>query len=309
MESDKDEVCRNHWQLPADFICLSCEARCCRACVKVIGSASGAICSVCGELCLPFAEVKRQRLRIADRQTPFGPGDFRFALAYPLKEPLTLLGLGIVSGLGLFSLPFFSLLKVGVLLGSIGLIPMLLSSSLMFGCAWQIIKCLETGRSDSDDLFDVVALFADILRVVRVSLAILLAIALPLVFGLQVGIQSAGFRYLSIGWMIFYYPIALLVAAISQSFWSTLNPLVGLNAIHKLGRDYFKLLAKYLAVIVVTSMVIWGLGISLLPASFNLLTLIIFLLVGMVLAPPLFYANMVLASLLGRLLLKCGERI
>jgi hypothetical protein len=309
MKADTQEVCRNHWQVSADFICASCQERFCRACVKVIGYASGAICSLCGELCLPFAEVKRQRLLFADQQTPFGLADFRFALRYPLQQAFTLFGLGMVFGLGLFSLPFYSLIKVGAVIGSIGLLPIFLSSALMFGCAGQIIKCLETGRTDSRDIFDVAALLSEIWSVLRVAAAILLAIALPFVISLQAGIQSAVVQYIALGWMIFYYPIALLVATISQSFWSTINPLVGLNAIHKLGKTYFQLLAMYFAVFAAALVLLALLATFILPTGFNLLTLIIFVIAGAIIAPPFFYANMVLASMLGRLLFKCGEKI
>jgi hypothetical protein len=309
MKAGNDEVCKNHWQFPADFICMSCGEKFCRACVKIIGSASGAICSVCGELCLPFAEVKQQRLLLADQQTPFGFDDFRFALRYPFKEPVTVLGLGMIYGAGLFSLPFYLLAEVGILISMTGFLPIFLSNAMMFGCACLIIKRLETGRTDSNDVFDMVALLAEIWSVLRVGAAILLTIALPFIFSLQFGIASSLFQYIAFGWMIFYYPVALLAAAISQSFWSTINPLVGLNAVVRLGAVYFKLLAMYLLLFAVVVVLMAILAKSILPTGVNLLTIIIFAIAGIFIAPPFFYANMVLASMLGRVLFKYGDRI
>jgi hypothetical protein len=309
MKADNDEICRNHWQFPADFICTSCGEKFCRACVKIIGSASGAICFVCGELCLPFAQVKQQRLLITDQQTPFGFDDFRFALRYPLQDSLTLLGLAIIYGFGLFSLPFYLLVDVGILIGTIGFLPIFLSNAMMFGCACLIIKRLETGRTDSNDVFDVVALLSEVWSVLRVGAAILLAITLPFIFSLQFGIASSLFQYIALSWMIFYYPIALLIAAISQSFWSTINPLVGLNAIVRLGNVYLKLLAMYLLMLPVVVILMGVLYKSIVPTGVNLLTIIIFVIAGIFIAPPFFYGNMVLASLLGRALFKYGDRI
>jgi hypothetical protein len=256
-----------------------------------------------------LCQVKQQRLLITDQQTPFGFDDFKFALRYPLQDSLTLLGLAIIYGLGLFSLPFYLLVDVGILIGTIGFLPIFLSNAMMFGCACLIIKRLETGRTDSNDVFDVGALLSEVWSVLRVGAAILLAITLPFIFSLQFGIESSLFQYIALSWMIFYYPIALLVAAISQSFWSTINPLVGLNAIVRLGNVYLKLLAMYLLMLPVVVVLMGILYKSIVPTGVNLLTIIIFVIAGIFIAPSFFYGNMVLASLLGRALFKYGDRI
>jgi hypothetical protein len=83
----------------------------------------------------------------------------------------------------------------------------------------------------------------------------------------------------------------------------------GLNAIVRLGTVYFKLLAMYLLLFAVVIVLTGILAKSILPAGGNLLTIIIFAIAGIFIVPPFFYANLVLASLLGRVLFKHGDRI
>ncbi len=47
---------------------------------------------------------------------------------------------------------------------------------------------------------------------------------------------------ISLIWGLFYFPAACAVAGYTRSFFSTLNPLVGLDTIRRLGFDYFKIL-------------------------------------------------------------------
>ena len=49
--------------------------------------------------------------------------------------------------------------------------------------------------------------------------------------------------FLAFLWGIFYFPAACAVAGYTRSFTATLNPLVGLDTIRRLGFDYFKILA------------------------------------------------------------------
>ena len=47
-------------------------------------------------------------------------------------------------------------------------------------------------------------------------------------------------------WMVAYMPVALTVAALSKSILSTLNPLIGVDTIKKMGGIYWQALAVYL---------------------------------------------------------------
>jgi len=53
---------------------------------------------------------------------------------------------------------------------------------------------------------------------------------------------------LSLAWAVFYHPVALLVAGWTESFKSTVNPLVGIDTIRHLGINYFKAFLMYVAV-------------------------------------------------------------
>ena len=46
-------------------------------------------------------------------------------------------------------------------------------------------------------------------------------------------------------WKLVYTPAALTVAALSRGFFKTLNPVVGLDTIHKMGGIYWQALAIY----------------------------------------------------------------
>lgn len=64
------------------------------------------------------------------------------------------------------------------------------------------------------------------------------------IFGniLKVGIPFLGLAFLALLWGLFYFPAACAVAGYTRSFTATINPLVGLDTIRRLGADYVKIL-------------------------------------------------------------------
>ncbi len=56
---------------------------------------------------------------------------------------------------------------------------------------------------------------------------------------------------LALLWKVVYSPIALVAAAISRSFFATLNPLAGLDAIRRMGGTYWSAMAVYTAIVLV----------------------------------------------------------
>lgn len=62
----------------------------------------------------------------------------------------------------------------------------------------------------------------------------------------KAGIILFIFMMLSILWAIFYFPAACTVAGYTQSFWATINPLVGIDTIKTLGFDYVKILGVFI---------------------------------------------------------------
>ncbi|MEO8649588.1 MAG: hypothetical protein ABI539_10515, partial [Acidobacteriota bacterium] len=101
-------------------------------------------------------------------------------------------------------------------------------------------------------------------------------------------------------WGLFYYPAACAVAGYTRSFMATINPLVGLDTIRRLGGNYIKLLLMG-AVLIVASGVVSTLlsavfsafdlpGMGNLPATFlnALFTFYIFVVFSCVLGMALF---------------------
>jgi hypothetical protein len=111
---------------------------------------------------------------------------------------------------------------------------------------------------------------------------------------------------LAIAWAVFYYPMALAVAGYTEDFWSTVNPLIGIDTIRRMGMVYVKAFLMYLcieAVGFVVSMIIHIVTapfdmpfVGNLPAKF---------LDGMV----TFYISLVLACILGLALYKCADKL
>jgi hypothetical protein len=66
---------------------------------------------------------------------------------------------------------------------------------------------------------------------------------------------------LAILWKVVYSPVALVAAAISRSFLATLNPLVGLGAIGRMGGIYWTAMAVYAALALVEALLVGGLGL------------------------------------------------
>ncbi|HTK37022.1 MAG TPA: hypothetical protein VL325_00895 [Pyrinomonadaceae bacterium] len=56
-------------------------------------------------------------------------------------------------------------------------------------------------------------------------------------------------------WGVFYFPAACAVAGYTRSFFATINPLVGLDTIKRLGGDYVKILLMCFALIIMSGIV------------------------------------------------------
>jgi hypothetical protein len=107
-------------------------------------------------------------------------------------------------------------------------------------------------------------------------------------------------------WGLFYFPAACAVAGYTRLFTATINPLVGLDTIRRLGGTYVKILLMGLA-IVITSLVIGGM-LSLILSSFDMPG------VGNLPAKALnsfftFYFSIVFSCVLGYALFKSADKL
>ena len=122
----------------------------------------------------------------------------------------------------------------------------------------------------------------------------------------QASILFVGLLLLSLGWAIFYYPMALAVAGYTQSFGSVINPLVGLDTIRRMGGTYFKAFGMVLVIqvvgfilAVIVAVITAPLALPFfgnLPATF-------------IDGSMTFYFNLVIACVLGLSLYKCADRL
>ncbi|MEZ5346059.1 MAG: hypothetical protein R2681_10950 [Pyrinomonadaceae bacterium] len=114
------------------------------------------------------------------------------------------------------------------------------------------------------------------------------------------------FAGLAFVWGLLYFPAACCVAGYTRSFWSTLNPLIGLDTIKHLGFDYVKILFMGFILSAVSGFLMLVLGIVFSP--FNL---------GQFGNPPLtffgslitFYFSVVFAVMLGYAIHKNGDKL
>ncbi len=110
---------------------------------------------------------------------------------------------------------------------------------------------------------------------------------------------------LSLAWAVFYHPMALLVAGWTESFKSTINPLVGLDTMRHMGINYFKAFLMYLAVQVAGFVIQVVVALVTAPFDLPLLGNLPGKFVGGVFT---FYTSLVIACVLGLALFKSAYR-
>jgi len=73
---------------------------------------------------------------------------------------------------------------------------------------------------------------------------------------------------LAIVWKVLYSPVALVAAAISRGFLSTLNPVAGISAIRSMGATYWSAMGVYTGIVVVETVLVGVLGLIPLAGRF-----------------------------------------
>jgi len=73
---------------------------------------------------------------------------------------------------------------------------------------------------------------------------------------------------LAIVWKVLYSPVALVAAAISRGFLSTLNPVAGISAIRSMGATYWSAMGVYTGIAVVEAVLVAVLGLIPLAGRF-----------------------------------------
>lgn len=107
-------------------------------------------------------------------------------------------------------------------------------------------------------------------------------------------------------WGFFYYPAACAVAGYTRSFFATINPLVGLDTIRRLGVDYVKILLMSLLLLLLTGVVTSALNVVLSPFDLPRVGNIPAAVIGSLLG---FYVSIVFSCILGLALFKAADRL
>jgi hypothetical protein len=273
----------------------------------LIGIPACCICKICGSLCSNYKEFLQNQIIQTDTATPFGVEDFKAALRFPLRSFFANLILALAYGALLYSIPYLGFSGVGVLFGLLGVIPALIANSFMLGLDLRVINAVESRRLESADTLDVSEMLADLGETVALSCAILLIVSAPLLINLLFAPDVPFIHWLFLSWAIFYYPLALMVAASSNSFWATINPLNGLEVIQTHKTIYPRFFLLYVLICAVVGGLVIGALVKFLQSisgSPGILLLPIFIVLMMVLGSLIFYSNLVISYLLGRMLFK-----
>ncbi len=338
--------CYNHPQVTPHYICPACATGLCEACGKFLDVHRIATCPLCGEFCKVYEEVKARADSIAYQRSGFGFDEFVRAVRYPLQHKVALLCGALIYGLlrlgglrgsviafvimfGCMShvisqvawgrlnrsfMPDFSefslwddlavpiFLGLGITIVTWGPV-IVLMAALFFGVLHA--KALEQANEKLNQLRPgaQIAQEAERSKKTKSDPSPGLSMLLPLLGG---GILLAVLLLIGVAWAIFYYPMALAVAGYTQSVGAVINPMIGLDTIRRMGATYFKafgmvLLIQALGLIVgaVISVITAPLALPFfgnLPGTFIDGTIT-------------FYFNLVIASLLGLSLFKCGDRL
>ncbi|MBV9210871.1 MAG: hypothetical protein JOZ52_09600 [Acidobacteria bacterium] len=86
--------CVNHPYAPPHVVCRACSATFCRDCPKYVNKIP--ICTVCGDLCKPFKEMRQKAMLQQSQLSGFGLNEFALALAYPFRHPFSVLLMAII---------------------------------------------------------------------------------------------------------------------------------------------------------------------------------------------------------------------
>ncbi len=121
-------VCHNHGERAAEYLCSECAATLCAECPKFVSKVP--LCPSCGALCRTYHEERGKAMRQQFQGSGFGWEDFARSVQYPFQHKVALLCGAAV----------YALLMLAGWRGS------LLAYVIMFGCISQVISQVAWGR-------------------------------------------------------------------------------------------------------------------------------------------------------------------
>lgn len=146
-KTSSPDICANHADAPAAYVCESCSNAFCKACPNSYGG-NVKICPTCGAMCRSIAQVEKKRaesnIRHRVSTTGFGFGDLIDSISYPFKFTTSLV----------FGAVMFAFFSVGQSAGALGniflfaaaLICYVLANMLTFGVLANVVENFSQGK-------------------------------------------------------------------------------------------------------------------------------------------------------------------
>jgi hypothetical protein len=242
--------CVNH-PVRSHSVCPACGKGYCEACASGQTVQNAVICPSCDGLCLRSSQYEESLSR-GEQQARSLMQELGTIVAYPLRDPMGLVMLAAFTW-------FFGLLSRMALFGAV--IGIALSQGVLLSYCFFAVSRVASGNLHDfmPDLSDP----TDLIRPLRLGLAVLIitsgpmlaltllvpAVALYRAEGPASARAAVGGALVLFGlallWKIVYTPVALTVAALSRGFFKTLNPVVGLDTIRRMGGIYWQALLIY----------------------------------------------------------------
>jgi hypothetical protein len=266
--------CATHRDVKSHSVCRACRLGYCQDCVKWVGTA--ALCPTCEGLCVAAADYEVAEIRARQRGRSM-QDEIQTIATYPLIDPVAYVLLALFTW-------FFGLFR-----GFSG-VAVALSQGVLMAYSFTAVARVANAnlKSFTPDLSDP----ADLSTSLRLGFGAFLVSSLPLIGlhvwqphaslwspaatdaafepeGTSVGIKAL--LLAAFGWKFIYAPVALVVAGMSRSFLQTLNPLVGIGAIQRMGSIYWQTLAFYSVVVGVQAGVALAARVAPIPIAPGLL--------------------------------------
>lgn len=291
-------ICKYHPELSPEMVCPECGAAFCKHCTEaniVGGSYTKACkCDSCGALCRPYQEVKEKLSLLTEQRSSFGWNDLKIALLYPKSLDVTsMIVFALFMALAAFAFPFF------------------IAISVMFNSISFTVKDVAIGNRQGSTL-DLTSFLTEFSKPLLSGAGALLVTFAPML-ALIVGKLNILYFLMPIAicWAIFYYPIALLIAGLTESFVDVVNIPKGFKVIQYMEIPYYKVLGYcFIIELPIMLMIIPLAGIIATLFSigaFIAVPMMIFW--GILFGIPMFYLHISLACLVGRSVFKSADKL
>lgn len=284
------QVLVTHCQCPSGkmplYICPTCGLSFCKECAQIVAGSSACECINCGSLCRSYQEVREQVRYLQEEAMTFGVSDLKIAARYAADIRFTpVLIFTVFIAISILAFPFFMALIV------------------LSYWSVQTIKDVSNGNKHGANAIELTNLLSDISSSVLIGPAIIFISFLPwfLIITLNPPLINLWILLASV-WTITYYPIALMVAGITESAISIINPKLGFDTLKQINDISPKLFGIYFILISPTLIFI-----LLFPKEIGLFGFLVFF--GIFMGIPFFYSQIILSAVIGRALFKRATRL